>query len=885
MSLSSGTKLGPYEVVAPLGSGGMGEVYRARDPRLGREVAIKVLPADRLSDPVRRARFEQEAKAIAALSHPTILAIHDFGEHEGIEYVVTELLEGETLRARLAAGPLPRRKAVEYAAQVAIGLSAAHDKGIVHRDLKPENLFVTTDGQVKILDFGLAAHLDTAVEGQSNLETETRRTGPGTVLGTVGYMSPEQAAGLKADARSDLFSLGCVLYETLSGERAFARDTVPETLTAILREDPPPLADVAPPLPAPLERLVLHCLEKRPEDRFQSARDLAFALQALSGSAISGPGERAPGPGRAIAIGRARWLWPAVTLVAVAVAVATAALVAPARNPAGQADGRRATFLDIALPPGVQLAEPSFARLSGDGRQLVFVGVDQQVRRLWLRSLDSPTTRPLPAAEGGFPVAWSADGRRLAFQSPDGQLKELDVASGALRTLGALPSAGFGDSTGTWSERGDFLVSYGALLHLAPSGSGLVAAIRPEAARGELALDAPQFLADGRRYIFGAVGVTREQSGVYAGVLGSKDRRLLLGSVWLAIFAPPGHLLFQRDTALFAQRFDPDRLELLGEPQLLLDDVYVSTWRHPTAWVSSTTLAFVSGPPRRHQLTWCDRAGRKLGQVGEPIEVSEFDLSADGTRVVAAIGYPGSLWLIDALRGSATRLTRGEEDADPRFRGDAREVLFDRGLEDRSGLYRISLDGGSVVAVLRDPVRPFAHHWSSDGRLVLYSGALGGVWSATTSGGTKPQPVVPSTGVADQARFSPDAHWVAYNGDETGRMEVFVVPFPPTGERWQVSTAGGVQPMWRGNGRELFYLDPVGNLMAADVVLGRSFSAGTPRLLFRSGVESPSSLVEDYGMTADGQRFLFRLPAPGARPPELKVVLDWPALLGKKNGN
>jgi Tol biopolymer transport system component len=888
MALVAGTRLGPYEIEGPLGAGGMGEVYRARDGRLDRIVAVKVLPEDFARDPSRLGRFQREAKAVAALSHPSILAIHDFGEHDGTAYAVMELLEGETLRRRLAGGALPPRKAVEYAAQVASGLAAAHEKSIVHRDLKPENLFLTTDGRVKILDFGLAAHRE-EVAGQSSLPTETRGTDPGTVLGTAGYMSPEQAAGQKADGRSDLFSLGCVLYEMLSGKRAFVRDTMPETLTAILREDPPPLSDLSPPLPDPLERLVLHCLEKRPEDRFQSARDLAFALQALSGSGISGAGVHVPGR-RAVA-GRLRWLWPVVTLAALG--VATAAVVALARRPAGRAATRRATFLDIALPPGVRLDEPAFARLSPDGRQLVFVGLDQQTRRLWLRSLDSATARPLPAAEGGWPVTWSRDGRRIAFNAPDGQIKEVEVGTGAVRALGALPKGNFGDSTGTWNQAGDLVFSWWALFRIPASGGGPTVAALPEAARGELFFDAPQFLPDGRHYLFGALGVTPDQSGVYVSVQGSSDRRLLLRSVSLAAFAPPGYLLFQREATLFVQRFDPGRLELSGEPDRLVDGVFVSTWRHPTAWVAGETLAFVSGPPQRFQFTWFDRTGRKSGQVGDPAEIITFDLSPDGARVVAQLGFPGSLWLIDTSRGTSMRLTKGEEDGDPRFSGDAREVLFDRGLEDRSGLYRIRLDGGGQLAVLHEPqnperkgspMRPFAHDWSSDGRVALYhSGSLNGVWSVPISGDGKPRPVVQGTGVVDQASFSPDGRWVAYNGDETGRMEVFVIRYPPTGERWQVSSAGGVQPMWRGDGRELFYLDPQGSLVSVDVKATRTFAIGPPRVLFRTGLGNPSSFVEEYGVTADGQRFLLKMPAADTRPPELKLVLDWPALLGQQS--
>ncbi len=474
MVLAVHERLGHYDVLGPLGAGGMGEVYRARDTRLDRTVALKILPEGFATDPDRLARFEREAKALAALSHPSILAVHDFGVHDDRVYAVTELLEGQTLRQRLARGALPQRKAVEYAAQIAVGLAAAHDKGIVHRDLKPENLFVTTDGRIKILDFGLAAHTTTRTGDPEPQATEERLTETGAVLGTAGYMSPEQAAGQKADERSDLFSLGCVLHEMLSGKQAFRRDTVAETLTAILREDPPSLSALTPPVPGALERLVQHCLEKRPEDRFQSARDLAFDLEALSAAAVAG-GVGARAPGRAVALGRLHWLWPTVTIAALA--VATAAAVALARRPAGQSGARRATFLDIALPPGVQLIDPFFGRLSEDGRQLVFAGLEKGEQQLWLRSLDSATTRPLPGTEGGAPVAWSRDGRRVVFQAPGLVLKELEVVTGAVRTLGALPTGAYvGDSTGSWNQAGDFIVNWGNLLHIPASAAGLMVA-------------------------------------------------------------------------------------------------------------------------------------------------------------------------------------------------------------------------------------------------------------------------------------------------------------------------------------------------------------------------------------------------------------------------
>ena len=885
MTLLSGTRLGPYEILAPIGAGGMGEVYRARDTKLDRDVAVKVLPPHFAQDQDRLARFEREAKAVAALSHPNILAIHDFGRHDGTTYAVMELLEGNTLRERLAGGALPQRKAVEYAAQIASGLAAAHDKGIVHRDLKPDNLFVTSDGRVKILDFGLAALVEASPEDLSHSPTRERPTDPGTVLGTAGYMSPEQARGQKADARSDVFSLGCVLYEMLSGKRAFRRETTAETLTAILREDPPSLSEVTPPLSASLERMLLHCLEKRPEDRFQSARDLAFDLQAMSDATGSGTGGRTGGP--MPTRGRLRWLWPVATMTSLCVA-AGALLV---RGPVSPMDDRRATFADIALPPGVRPSDLlSDMCLSEDGRRVAFAGIDKQGGRIWLRDVDSGTTRSLSGTQNARPVAWSRDGRRIVFEA-NGTLKSLDISTEVLTPLATMPrGGGWGLGSGSLNQAGDLVYAQWGLFHIKESGGDATVIALPDPELGEVYFQAPQFLPGGRQYLFSVAGLTPEKSGVYVGTLGTATRRRVLPSVSWAAFAPQGYLLSRRGPALFAQRFDPVRLELSGEPEQILEGVADSIF--PTVWVGGDTVAFVSGVTPRSQFTWFDRSGREAGRVGEPRTIGSFDLSPDGTYVVFSDSIPGSLWLIDTSRDNATRrLTDGELDADPRFSRDATSVMFGSGLAGRRGLFRMSLSSRDRVPVLSAPPpmagtlpgQIYMHDWSPDGRSVLYQDVENNVMSIPITGG-EPQLIAKSTGGfgVNQAHFSPDGRWVSYNSDETGREEVFVTPFPPNGDRFQVSTGGGVQPLWRGDGREIFYLDLTGNLVSVDVVPAAAFSTGPLRVLFHTGLISPGTQVEDYEVTADGQRFLIGLPAAGSAPAELKLVFNWPALLGRQ---
>jgi hypothetical protein len=441
----------------------MGEVYRARDTRLGRDVAVKVLPGEVSHTPERLRRFEQEARLAGSLNHPNVLTVFDVGMRDGAPYLVTELLEGRSLRDVLATGPLPSRKAVEHAQQVARGLAAAHERGVVHRDLKPANLFVTRDGRVKVLDFGLAklTQVDPSTSALSKASTETAE---GLVVGTVGYMSPEQVRGHAADARSDIFALGAVVYEMLSGRRAFGGDTPADTMTAILMKDPEELSRPGLVVPSSLDRIVRRCLEKAPAERFQSAKDVAFALEAESGR--SGTGGETPAvalqpPARRLAAGVAG-------LALLAAGVALGALFSRAVREDPQS---RATFADIALPPGVQLVEPTYARLSEDGRRIAFVGLEKGGRRLWLRDLDSATTRPLPGTEGGWAVAWSRDGRRIAFNSPDLVLRELEVETGGVRAIGAIPKGVYwGDTTGSWNEAGDFLVSWGPLFPSAGLG-------------------------------------------------------------------------------------------------------------------------------------------------------------------------------------------------------------------------------------------------------------------------------------------------------------------------------------------------------------------------------------------------------------------------------
>jgi eukaryotic-like serine/threonine-protein kinase len=659
MTLTVGTKLGPYEVVAPAGAGGMGEVYRAHDSRLNREVAIKVLPAAFSGDTDRLRRFQQEAQSVAALNHPNILAIHDFGEHQGSPYLVMEYLEGDTLRARLDAGMLPVRKATELSGQITRGLAAAHDKGIVHRDLKPENIFVTRDGCVKILDFGLAKLKRT--EGVSvDDPTLPSQTEPGVVMGTVGYMSPEQVCGQVADHRSDLFSFGAILYEMLFGRRAFQRATSPETMTAILKEDPPESTGSNRSIPPTLDRIVRHCLEKNPEERFQSARDVTFALGALSDTGSSAP--RAVTKPTGMEWGKWLRIMGEVALLALALGLLLR------RHPDSTQTSVQASILP---PPGdgfwASITQP--ASISPDGRFLALVAMSNGQKKLWLRRLDMGEAQAIVGSDDAANPFWSPDSRYLAFFVP-GKLKKLDVSGGAVSDI--CPSGAFGNGGDLVIERGDRVLEFGRALRRVSDKGGTPEPIPgTELARASISHLWPTFLPDGKHFLFlDWKYPTRvsQDDGVWIGSLdGQKARRLPLVATNAQYSA--GYLLFSRDGDLLAQKFDLSRLELSGPVLPVARDVEYDTFFHDGMFSVSAngTLVYgTSGVGVNTVLTWFDRKGQNLGVVGQPGQMFKHRLSPDGKRVavdIKPIDAREKIWIYDAERGTRVPLETDESGA------------------------------------------------------------------------------------------------------------------------------------------------------------------------------------------------------------------------------
>ena len=883
MALAPGARLGPYEILALLGQGGMGEVYRARDPRLGRDVAIKVVSGEGASDPVRRARFEQEARAAAALNHPHILAVHDIGTAHlaggPTPYVVSELLEGETLRERLTRGKLPVRVATELAVQIARALAAAHDHGIVHRDIKPENLFVTKDGTAKVLDFGLAKLRDAGEPAGDQATTAEAHvgTGPGVVLGTVGYMAPEQVRAGTVDHRADLFALGCVLHELLGGQRAFRGASGVETLHAILNAEPPDLATLVPGLSGGLERIVRRCLEKDPLQRFQSARDLAFALEAVAETRSSATAMPAlSGNRRSIAL-RERAAW--ATAMA-ATAVAGWLLVAGMRGAPVEPAPQVLRFDVDVSSAGTMPSGPILPRISPDGRVIVMRLVKDGTTRLVLRRMDSGALVEVPGTDGAGAAYWSPDARSLIFLVGP-SLRRVDSQTGAAPEAFVAGSLAVGPNLAlTWGRAGTLLALGGGqeLKRLTAQG-GQAESVPLSLAAGRSPA-APEFVGDGRRFLF--TTTPTDTSGLYLANLGNPAPVLVANGIsGRVVYVEPGYVVYRRQSALMAQLID------LSVPRLVGDAAVVATRVTGNAFSASPSV-IVHAPASGgiSQFAWQSRAGGETRAFGPPSRYQTFDLSPDErTIVVNVLDDDGqNLWAIDSGLGGLTRLTSGAfQDVDPRWSADGTEVLFGSTRAAARAPQRLSVAGQALSPSFAFPGASFAlDDWSADGKWVVYHDATVPELLVRPIAGDGPPVVVARalSGVLDQAQMSPDSSLVTYHSNDSGRYEVFVVPFPPSGRRFRVSTDGGVQPTWRADGRELFYLALDGTLMAVQVTPGATPRFGAATALFQLGSSVTANVqLESYAPSPDGQRFLSLQPVGDAPRASLSVIVNWQQLL------
>jgi Tol biopolymer transport system component len=862
MALAAGTKLGPYEILAPIGAGGMGEVYRAKDTKLRREVALKVLPEAFAADPERMARFQREAEVLASLNHPNIAQIYGVEERA----LVMELVEGESPK-----GPMPFEEAWKIALQMAAGLEYAHEKGIVHRDLKPANVKVTPDGVVKLLDFGLAKAFtgQTTVSGNpENSPTLTLgATQLGVILGTAAYMAPEQAKGKAVDKRADIWSFGVVLYELLTGERMFQGEEATDTLAAVIHKEPNLAA-----VPEQARRLMRRCLEKDPKRRL---RDIGEAQYLIDDLRLVQTGERSRS-------GRER-VWWGITAALVAVAAGVSWMhfrEAPPDSP----------VVKFQVPPPDNAGFGVF-RLSPDGRYLAFIANEGGRRRLWVRGLDSLEARVFPGTDfANFPF-WSPDSKFIGFASGDGKLKKIAVSGGPPQTLcDASPIA-----RGTWS-RDDVIVFVPGpgtpLRRVSASGGvpGPLTKLRP----GESHF-VPEFLPGGRRFLYLITGGKPENNGIHVGSLDNEPDIRLLPDESHAIFASTpasagsGYLLFNRENTLFAQPFNPASLRFTGEVFPVADQIGsgggTTTVNENYSASGTGVLAYgTASSGLNQQLVWMDRSGKELGPVGPPGEYNNIRLSPDDKSI--AFDRQGSsvrdVWVLDLVRGVASRITYDPEtDNLPIWSPDGQQVLFPSRKSGAFDLYIKAATGAGEEQLLvkMGTPRGWATDWSRDGRFVLYEipGKTGDdLWIAPQFGDRRPYPYLQTQFNEGGGVFSPDGHWIAYVSDESGRPEIYVQAFPLSKQKKRISINGGTGPLWRRDGSELFYIAADVTLMSVPVrIVGTSVEPGEPKPLFQAGALGNPRTRRNYDVSGDGQRFLISRPMVASSATPVTVVLNW----------
>ena len=865
MTLAPGSRLGPYEIVAPLGAGGMGEVYRAIDTRLKREVAVKVLPPHLASSPESRQRFEREARTISRLSHPHICALYDVGREGDTEYLVMELLEGETLSERLAKGALPLEHTLRYGIEIADALDKAHRAGIVHRDLKPSNVILTASG-VKLLDFGLAKAFDRPVGGYTSAPTAGREiTREGSILGTLSYMAPEQLEGKEADPRSDIFAFGAVLYEMATGKKAFTGASQASLITAIMSSEPAPLSKLQPTSPPAFDRVVATCLAKEPEERWQSAGDVRKELRWVAeGPRPAEPAE--PGPHRSA---RVPWAIAGLALLA-----AVGALFLP-RRPEAPAAPRM--LLSILPPSGVTWTD--WFALSPDGRRLALVGSSEGRARIWIRRLDEEEARPVPGTEDAESPFWSPDGRSLGFSAGQ-KLKKVELESGAVQILcdGRLVRGG------SWSPSGVILFAgpNDAILRVPASGGAPVPATRLDAERGDFVHRFPQFLPDGKRFLVYVSTSKPESSGIYVGSLESPELTLLQRSPESGEFVAPDRLLYAQGDALVAERLDPSLGRVLGQAETLAPRVDVAELAtfHRLFSASSDVVGFRDSGYQR-PLVWFDRRGNVLAQMSALAAPRGFSLSPDETLAAYTTGTQtaSDIWLLDLKRDVSTKLTVEGVSTNPLFSRDGRFLYYRTFTGNRFKVRRKPLRGGGSDETLIE-----GSHWESawdetpDGKNLLVGTVTGnlGLNLLPLDGSRKLVPLLPTEFSHRSPALSPDGRWLAYDSDESGRREVYVRRFPVTEEKWQVSTRGGIWPYWRSDGKEIYYVGLDAGLLAVPVATTPTFSPGAPEKLFQTRLNI-ITVPRQYVASRDGQRFLLIHPTQDPAASPVQVLFNWRA--------
>ena len=907
MALASGTKLGPYEILNPLGAGGMGEVYRAKDTRLDRTVAIKVLPSHLSSDPELKQRMEREAKAISALQDANICTLYDIGTQDGRQFLVMEYLEGQTLADRLVKGALPVEQVLKIGTEIAQALEKAHQQGIIHRDLKPANIMLTKAG-AKLMDFGLAkpglAKTELAIASHAvgqftpstptlNLASLTAAASPltqkGSIVGTFQYMAPELLQGAEADARSDLFSFGCVLYEMITGRRAFEGKSQLSVFSSILEKDPEPISAIQPLAPPMLDRVVCACLAKDPADRMQSAHDLAMDLRWIGESMISEPTTDAEKTSPQF---KKSWAASAGALLLTCIALA------------GFAGYRwaKASAESISLHAEIQPPEKFSLDTTGDaggmpvlspqGDKLAFVAHSGEAKMLWVRPLNSDAAQPLEGTQNAMHPFWSPDGRFIGFFA-NGKLAKIPATGGPVTVLADAPNS----RGGSWSANGvivfapDFL---GALWKVSAQGGTAEPATVIEKTRHDTHRW-PWFLPDGKHFLFLATSHTggdTKPNGIYFGSLDNKETRQIVACDSAAQYAS-GYLLYRANTALVAQPFDPQSGTLSGQAVPLFSNLRddVGVWRSIFAVSQNGLMVYQLGnaASAKSKLVWFDRTGKALADFDPGgIAISDVRLSPDNKRAAFASG--NGIWTLDLERKARTRITFDQQIVqEPTWSQDGKTIMFSAQTATGGGNVEIrskAADGsGAEKALIAEQLNYHYPAWSPDGKYVTYTRGEGekmiSLWVVPVAGGAKPVAIVQPPSLQSNInsyRISPDSRWVAYVSDESGVQEIYITSFPEGKGKWKVSSNGGAYPAWRADGKELFYENLTNDFFACPIaVKGSEIEVGTPQRLFNT--TSPGIGIS-FDVSADGKRLLINHAEEEAQAP-LRLLTNWPAELKK----
>jgi serine/threonine protein kinase/Tol biopolymer transport system component len=880
MAIPSGTKLGSYEIFAQIGAGGMGEVYQAHDTKLGRDVAIKVLPEAFAHDPERLARFQREAKMLASLNHPNIAIIHGLEQSGSTSYLVMELVPGETLQDRVKRdGAVPIEESLAIAKQIAEALEAAHEKGIIHRDLKPANVKVTPEGKVKVLDFGLAKAFegDSVTEDMSNSPTLSRAaTMQGVILGTAAYMSPEQARGKSVDKRTDIWAFGCVLYELLTGKEAFHGEDITEILAAVVLKEPALDA-----LPAniypPIRVLLQRCLRKDRRQRFHDAADVRIEIQeALSAPATGVPTVPEVHKGTV-------WRWTMISGLALLIVAAIAGLAIWNLKPTPPVAVTRSVFL---LPPGqrfLDLTEPVVA-ISPDGKQLVYVASGGGAQQLYVRPMDSFDAKAVPGTEGGSEPFFSPDSQWIGFFA-GGKLKKVSISGGAAVTLSDASEP----RGGAWGPDNTIVLSPAAssVISVVPAAGGTPQPLTTlDSKNGEGSHRWPEFLPGGKAVLFNATTFNAQTAAAPLALYVRKtgERRDLMQVGMRPRYAPSGHLLFSQGGTLMAVPFDPGRLQVTGAAAPILEGIMqsASTGATQYSFSDSGTLVYIPGgnqAAERQRLVWVDRKGTEQALAVPAHAFERPRVSPEGRRIAVAIAEPGNqIWIYDLSRETLTRLTfEGRNNVDAVWTPDGKRVTFESGPP--GNLFWQPADGsGKAERLTTNKNGQIPNSWSPDGQVLAFAEvgpASRAIWTFRLSD-RKSQVFLQTPFNEGAPVFSPDGRWLAYGSDESNRPEIYVQPYPGPGGKWQISTDGGTEPTWNHNGRELFYRQ--GNkMMAVDVTTQPTFSAGKPRMLFEGQYSlNATPSTRNYDVSLDGQRFLMVKPGEQEQTTaQINLVLNW----------